>query len=211
VLPVIVADPTLNLQGTASDPLRDHSKSRYWIAAMIAVAILAHAGSLRAQPAYDCTAPENRDRATTVEIVLSQKWKPEVDAVKHALIAESPAVKVRVKFYPFLDPPANIGIGSCVPAEVARRAIQEAIHRSGKIDRLIRQDILPHHWVKIGSTDTAEMAWIPVEPDDVARLSDPALTTDQFQELYRTLAAPKERPLPFGMGTPRPAPPAPTP
>jgi hypothetical protein len=167
--------------------------------------------NVAAQAQYDCGAADVRDKPTTIEIVLAQKWKPDADAVKRALIADSPAVKVRVKFYPFLDPPTNIGIGSCVSAEVGRRAIQEAIRRSGKIDRLIRQDILPHHWVKIGSTDTAEMAWIPVEPDDVARLSDPALTTDQFQELYRTLAAPGARPLPFGMGTPRPTPPAPTP
>jgi hypothetical protein len=164
-----------------------------------------------AQTQYDCGAADVRDKPTTIEIVLAQKWKPEADAVKQALIADSPAVKVRIKFYPFLDPPANIGIGSCVTAEVARRAIQETLRTHGKIDRLIRQDILPHHWVKIGSTDTAEMAWLPVGPEDVARLSDPALTTEQFQELYRTLAAPGERPLPFGMGTPRPSPPAPIP
>jgi hypothetical protein len=87
-----------------------------------------------------------------------------------------------------------------VPADVARRAIQEALHTTGKIDRLIRQDILPHHWIKIGSTDTAELAWTPVDPDDFARLTDPSLTTEQFQALYRSLAAPKEKHLPFGMG-----------
>jgi hypothetical protein len=159
-----------------------------------------------ADPVYDCGAAENRGKPTTVEIVLAPKWKAEEAAVKRALTADSPLVKVRVRFYPFLDPPANIGIGSCVPAEVARRAIQEALHTTGKIDRLIRQDILPHHWIKIGSTDTAELAWTPVGPDDLARLSDPALTTDQFQELYRDLAAPKEKHLPFGMGD-RPIPP----
>ncbi|MFZ5876728.1 MAG: hypothetical protein ACOYXU_09995 [Nitrospirota bacterium] len=211
MLAVTVGDPGSNSQEAPSDPVHERTMSRLGIVAVVAIVMLAHAGPLRAQPAYDCTAAENRDRPTTIEIVLAQKWKPDADAVKQSLIADLPAVKVRVKFYPFLDPPTNIGIGSCVSAEVARRAIQEAIHTSGKIDRLIRQDILPHHWVKIGSTDTAEMAWIPVGPDDVARLSDPALTTDQFQELYRTLAAPKERPLPFGMGTPRPNPPAPPP
>jgi hypothetical protein len=171
------------------------------IAALTAALLAGHAGGLRAEPAYDCGAAENRDRPTTVEIVLAQKWKPEAEAVKRALIADSPDVKVRVRFYPFLDPPANIGIGSCVSADVARRAMEEALRTTGGIHRLIRQDILPHHWVKIGSTDTAELAWIPVEPDDFAALRDPALTTEQFQELYRRLAAPKEKQLPFGMGT----------
>ncbi len=161
---------------------------------------LIQARGLWADVVYDCQAEENRDKPTTIEIVLSQKWKDRADEVKHALVSDSDAVKVRVRFYPFVDPPTNIGIGKCVPADVARRAIHEAIKYSGKIDRLIRQDILPHHWVKIGSTDTAELAWTPVAPEELARLTDANLPNDQFQELYRSLAEPKERRLPFGMG-----------
>ncbi|MFZ5863815.1 MAG: hypothetical protein ACOYXR_13360 [Nitrospirota bacterium] len=183
---------------------------RLLLAMLFGVWLLSWGAAVLAEPAYDCGSVENRDKPTTVEIVLAPKWKPEADKVKRALIGDSQAVKVRVKFYPFLDPPANIGIGSCVSAEVARRAIQEALHTTGKIDRLIRQDILPHHWVKIGSTDTAELAWTPVQSADLAKLADPTLTTDQFQELYRSLAAPKEKQLPFGMGT-RPIPSAETP
>lgn len=150
---------------------------------------------------YDCQAEENRSKSTTVEIVLSQKWKDHVDEIKHALTSNQDAVKVRVRFFPFLDPPANIGIGQCVTAENGRRAIHEAIQYFGKVSYLIRQDILPHHWIKIGSTDTAELAWTPIKSDDLTQLSDPALTTEQFQILYRQLAAPKERKLPFGMGS----------
>lgn len=179
--------------------MRD-SAVRLRFLALVGVWMLLRVGAASAEPANDCGAVESRDKPTTVEIVLAPKWKPEADAVKQALIGDSQRVKVRVRFYPFLDPPANIGIGSCVSADVARRAIQQALHTTGKIDRLIRQDILPHHWVKIGSTDTAELAWTPVEPDDLARLTDPSLTTEQFQALYRSLAAPKEKHLPFGMG-----------
>jgi hypothetical protein len=167
-------------------------------------------GSLWANVVYDCQAEENRGKPTTIEIVLSPKWRDQTDEVKRALISDSDDVKVRVRFYPLMDPPTNIGIGKCVPAEVARRAIHEAIKYSGTIDRLIRQDILPHHWIKIGSTDTAELAWTPVVPEEFARLTAPNLPTDQFQELYRSLAAPKERRLPFGMGT-QPIPPSPQP
>jgi hypothetical protein len=159
------------------------------------------ARSLWADVVYDCQAEENQAKPTTIEIVLSQKWRDQADEVKRALILGSDGVKVRVRFYPLMDPPTNIGIGKCVPGDVARRAIHEAIKYSGKIDRLIRQDILPHHWIKIGSTDTAELAWTPVPPEDLARLTDPNLSTDQFQALYRSLAAPKERRLPFGMGS----------
>ena len=159
------------------------------------------AGSLRAETAYDCQSDENRDVPTTIEIVLAQRWKNQSDEVKRALQSGAEKVKVRVRFYPFLDPPSNIGIGKCVPADVAQRAIREAIKYSGRIDLLIRQDILPHHWIKIGSTDTAELAWMPVSPEDLARLLEQELPTEEFQALYRSLSAPKERRLPFGMGT----------
>jgi len=170
------------------------------IAFIVALAVVLP-GSPWAEVAYDCQADENRAKPTTIEIVLSQKWRDQADAIKRELASGRDGVKVRVRFYPLMAPPTNIGIGKCVPADVARLAIQEAIKYSGTIDRLIRQDILPHHWIKIGSTDTAELAWTPVLPDDLAKLTDASLPSDEFQELYRSLAAPKERRLPFGMGT----------
>lgn len=156
---------------------------------------------LEAETVYDCNAPENRDQPTTIEIVLAQKWKNRADEIKHALGSDTKGIKVRLKFFPFLDPPTNIGIGKCVTAENARAAVREAIHYNGKLDRVIRQDILPHHWVMIGTTDVAELAWIPIGPEDLTRLTDPALSTEQFQTLYRQLSTPKEKKLPFGMGS----------
>lgn len=150
---------------------------------------------------YDCAAEENREKATTVEILLANKWKGKVEEVKQSFTSSHPgdAMKIRVKFFPFLDPPKNIGIGKCVTAENARLSIREAVKYNGKIDRLLVQEIMPHHWIKIGTTDTSEIAWIPVKEDDLAQLTDPALSTDQFHELYRRLAWQKEKRRPFGM------------
>ena len=158
-------------------------------------------GGASAETVYDCNAPENKDQPTTIEFVLAKKAQNSTAEIKEVFRSNHPTTKVRVRIFPFLDPPANIGIGKCVAADQARKAIGEAMKYYGKLDRLIRQDVLPHHWVKIGSTDVAELAWTPVGPDDLTRLSDPALTTEQFQDLYRQLAAPKEKKLPFGMGT----------
>ncbi|MEW6325903.1 MAG: hypothetical protein AB1515_11030 [Nitrospirota bacterium] len=152
-----------------------------------------------AEEAYDCQSPQARQTSTTIELVLAKQWKGREQEIRQTLAA--PNVKLRVKFFPFLDPPANIGIGKCVSAEQARRAIQAASAYNRGVDRLILQEIMPHHWIKIGSTDTAELAWNPVSAEGLARLADPALTTEQFQELYRRLATPTERKLPFGMGT----------
>jgi hypothetical protein len=152
-------------------------------------------------PLADPCAAEEPGRPTTVEFVLSSKHKERAEEVTRLLHTAGEPVTVRIKFFPFLDPPANIGIGQCVSAEVARVAIRAASAYGTGITRLVRQDILPHRWVKVGTTDTAELAWIAVSADDLKRLTDPSLTTEVFQTLYRQLAAPKERKLPFGMGS----------
>jgi len=173
----------------------------FFLICWIVFLALGSADILRAQTVYNCGAPENREKPTIVEVVLSKKWKDRVEEVKRSFTEGRESMKVRVKIFPFLDPPANMGIGKCVSAEEARLAIREAIAYNRGIDRLIMQEILPHHWIKIGSTDLAEISWIPVSPEDLARLSDPALSTDQFQNLYRRLATMKEKKLPFGMGS----------
>lgn len=169
----------------------------------ILVGVTVHpAEGLPANRVYDCAAQANKEKPTTVEILLAGKWKRQVEEIKRSFIAAGASgdpVKVRVKFFPFLDPPANIGIGKCVTAENARMAIREAIKYNGNVDRLIMQDIMPHHWIKIGTTDTSELTWIPVKSEELAQLTDPALSTDQFQELYRQLARQKEKRRPFGL------------
>jgi hypothetical protein len=147
-----------------------------------------------------CAADEP-GKPTTVEFVLSSKHKERVGEVTRLLKTAGEPVTVRIKFFPFLDPPANIGIGQCVHAAIGRAAIQAATAYGTGVTRLIRQDILPHRWVKVGATDTAELAWITVNAADLKRLADPALTTEAFQTLYRQLATPKERQRPFGMGS----------
>jgi hypothetical protein len=59
---------------------------------------------------------------------------------------------------------------------------------------------MPHHWMKVGATDLAELTFIPITPEDLVRLSDPSLSTKDFQKIYRELSALKERKLPFGLG-----------
>ena len=166
--------------------------------ASLPLIILLTVGTLWAgeDTASDCQA--EAQRRTTVELTLSKTWKGRVAEVKNAL-QSGETVTVRVGFFPFLDPPTNIGIGRCVRADTARRAIQAAIAYNRGVDHLIRQDILPLDWVMIGTTQVAELAWVPITADDLDRLLDPALPTGQFQALYRRLATLKERKRPFGL------------
>lgn len=178
-----------------------HCRSVTILAFLLSILVSSETAARSAERIYECDAPENREKPTTVEILLSQKWKAKVEEVKQSFTAADDGLKVRTKFFPFLDPPKNIGIGKCVSAEEARLAIREAIRYNGKVDRLIMQDIMPHHWVKIGTTDTSELTWIPISPEELERLADPALSTPQFQDLYRQLARQKEKRLPFGLGS----------
>jgi hypothetical protein len=173
-----------------------------WVSLVLIFTFLfLNAGStLSAETVYDCNAPENLHKPVTIEIALSHRFKDKQDEVRRAFQSRPDPLKVRTKIFPFLDPPANIGIGKCVPAETARLAIRESIQYYGRIDQLIRQDILPHHWIKIGATDLPELTWIPISPDELTHLMDPQLSTEQFQELYRQLATQKVKKLPFGMG-----------
>jgi hypothetical protein len=146
--------------------------------------------------------------ATTIEMKLAKHWRPQAAEIKRELRSGPGSITARIEFTPMAAPPMNIGIGRCVDADVARLAIRAARTYNGGIDRVIFQDILPHRWVLIGTTQVAELSWTPVSAEDLDRLADPSLSTEAFQTLYRELATPKERKRPFGLG-PVPAQPEP--
>jgi hypothetical protein len=164
---------------------------RTWLAA---VAIAAAFPSLAA--AEDVCGPS---KPTTVEMAVAPKWKAEADQIRTAFAASEGRLRLRLRFFPFLDPPANIGIGRCVPAEEARLAIQHATAFNRGVEYLVLQGILPTYWIGIGMTNVPETTWVPVTPADLARLADPALSNEAFHALYRELARLTERKRPFGL------------
>ncbi len=162
--------------------------------------------------AADATPPSCADHAgTTIELKLAKTWRPQAASIKRELQSGPGPVTARIEFTPMTAPPMNIGIGRCVDAETARLAIRAATAYNGGIEYLIFQDILPHRWIMIGTTQVAELSWTPVSREDLDQLGAPGLSTDAFQALYRKLATPTERKRPFGLGpVPRPdAPPSP--
>ncbi len=156
-------------------------------------------GTPKAEEVYDCEAEENRKKTAQIEITLSKKLKKKKKEVEQALQSSNEKVLVRVKFFPFLDPPLNIGIGKCIPAELARLAIIQATAYNGGVTHLILQNVLPHHWIGIGTTHLAELSWMPVTPEQLERLKDPSLSTKEFHAVYGELAVMKEKMLPFGL------------
>ena len=84
-------------------------------------------------------------------------------------------------------PPPNIAIGSMVSARDARLMIDIAIKYNDKIDRLILRPLNPPNYVAIATSAWDEQSEVLINPEDLEKLRDPKLNTEQFQALYAEL------------------------
>lgn len=127
-----------------------------------------------------------------VEIFLSSEHKEDLDKIKKAFEAVS-ITRLRAQFFRAGNPPENIAIGKGIPASVARLAIRLAITYNRGVKYLLPEyRYFPDH-IAIGTSAFDEASQIPIGPEDLERLSDPVLTTDQFHELYRRLTGEDKR------------------
>ncbi|MBI3609987.1 MAG: hypothetical protein HY204_04685 [Nitrospirae bacterium] len=127
-----------------------------------------------------------------VEIFLGSDRRNDLETIKKAFEAVS-VTRIRVQFFRLGNPPTNIAIGNNVPAPVARLAIRLAVTYNRDVKSLLPQfRFFPDH-IAIGTSAFDEKSEIPIRPDDLKRLSDPALTTAQFHALYRHLTGEDER------------------
>ena len=127
-----------------------------------------------------------------VELFLEKDQKKNLDAIKTEL-AEVSITRVRAQFYRLGHPPENIAIGKGVPAPIGRLAIQMARTYNSGVKYLLPQfRFFPHH-IAIGTSAFDEASQIPLSPEQLDQLSDPALTTPQFHALYRKFTTENER------------------
>lgn len=132
------------------------------------------------------------NRKILVELFLSPEHKGDIDKIKKELEAVS-ITRLRAQVFRLGNPPENIAIGRNVPADVARLAIRLAItHNRGVKYLLPEYRYFPDH-IAIGTSAFDEASQIPIRQEDLERLSDPALTTEQFHELYRHLTGEDKR------------------
>ena len=138
--------------------------------------------------AADPSAPEAGDPGKIlVEIFLALDRKGDLDAIEREFAAVG-ITKVRPKFHQIGHPPTNIAIGRRVSADIARLTIRLANTYNGGITKLLPEERLASDYIAIGTSIFDELFQYPVSQEDVDRLADPALTTEQFHELYRKLA-----------------------
>ncbi len=132
------------------------------------------------------------NRKILVELFLSPEHKGDIDKIKKELEAVS-ITRLRTQVFRLGNPPENIAIGSNISAPVARLAIRLAITYNRGIKFLLPEyRYFPDH-IAIGTSAFDEASQIPVQPEDLERLSDPTLTTEQFHKLYRHLTGEDKR------------------
>ncbi|NIQ03274.1 MAG: hypothetical protein GWM98_25195 [Nitrospinaceae bacterium] len=106
--------------------------------------------------------------------------------------------------YPGKNPSRIVAIGRCVPAYIARHALQQALIYFGDVKSLVNQSFISGHWIGLGTSLFAENSQQPISPEQLRALLDPDLDTFQFQALYRKLTVQDPEVSAFGQKLPNP-------
>jgi hypothetical protein len=121
-----------------------------------------------------------------VEIFLANSQRPRLDALKQEFAAHS-VTRVKVQFFKLGHPPENFAVGPNTPAEIARLALHVANTYNDGVKFILAQYRFFPNQIAIGTSAFDEASQIPITPENVKRLANPSLTTEQFHALYRHL------------------------
>ena len=140
--------------------------------------------------AYKPTCDTTKTTVCTIEMWLAHKHKKNNRQIRKFL--KSKQLKVLRHTIQYWKPkgghpPTNIAIGSMVSAEDARLMIDVAIQYNDKVDRLILRPLNPPNYVAIATSAWDEQSEVLITPEDLEKLRDPKLNTQQFQALYAEL------------------------
>lgn len=137
-------------------------------------------------------AAEEATPAGRVEVVLANEHRPHLNEIKQDF-ADAGLTNVHVQFMKAGRAPANIGLGPKVTVERAQAAIRMARKYNGGIAILLPERLFPDHYVTIASSGFDDTVEYSVGEEALKELESPALTTEQFHEVYRRLT-PADRP-----------------
>jgi hypothetical protein len=66
-------------------------------------------------------------------------------------------------------------------------AIELALKYNDHVDLLVLRPLNPPNYVAIATSAWDELSQIPIKPEDLERLRDPKLSTEEFHSLYYDL------------------------
>lgn len=143
------------------------------------------------------------ERPVKIEAWISKKDMKHYRSVRNNLEAMGTTIAA-LWSYPGKNPSRVVAIGRCVPAYIARHALQQALVYYGDVNSLVHQNFISGHWIGLGTSLFAEDAQQPINKKQLRALLDPVLDTFQFQTLYRQLTAQDETVSAFGQTLPNP-------
>jgi hypothetical protein len=124
-----------------------------------------------------------------VEVTLANELRQDAEAIKKEF-AEAGLSNVHIQFVRLGQPPPNIGIGPSVSAERARAAIRLALKYNRAVKILLPEHLFGPHFITVASSNFDDTMDFSIDEDALRRLQEPALTTEQFHEIYRRLTSP---------------------
>ncbi|MBC8287746.1 MAG: hypothetical protein H8E42_09785 [Nitrospinae bacterium] len=141
-------------------------------------------------PEYKPPCDTSERTICTIEIWLAHKHKKQKKEIRGFL--KSKSLKVLGHTIQFWrrgngHPPTNIAIGSAISAKDARMAIDIALKYNDKVDTLILRPLNPPNYVAIATSAWDEDSEVSIKPEELAKLRDPKLTTEEFHSLYYEL------------------------
>lgn len=122
-----------------------------------------------------------------VEGYISKQFKKQGKAISKEF-AEMGHTRVVLRPFPMGETAKVVAIGRCVPAYIAQHALKLALQYTGGVEQIVNQTFVHAHWVGIGTTMFDEPSQQNVSSEQVQKLLQPGLTTDEFQALYRKLS-----------------------
>ncbi len=131
---------------------------------------------------------------STIEMWLAFKQKKKKKELKNFL--KSKCIKVLGHTVQYWrpkggHPPTNIAIGSGIDPKDARLVIDLAFKYNDRVETLVIQALNPPNYAAIATSAWDENSQIPVSPEDLQRLRDPALSKEEFHALYVSLTGEK--------------------
>jgi len=121
-----------------------------------------------------------------VELFLMKERRKDGPFIKN-LLAEENINRVMIQYFRAGNPPKNIVLGNRIPADVARMMIELAIHYNNGITHLLPEFRFYPHYAAFGSSAFDIQAQIPITPEDLEKLRNPALSDQEFHTLFRSL------------------------
>jgi hypothetical protein len=125
-----------------------------------------------------------------VEVVLADRYRSQTAALTEEFVRAG-LTNVHFQFAKLGRPPQNIGLGREVPAEQAREAIRLAAKYNLGVGILLPQRLFPPRFVTIASSNYDDTVETKIDQAALEMLQNPALNTEEFHRLYRTLTTPQ--------------------